>query len=222
MFMQLMAIFLDRSSEVLVSGLIPEPFCCEASLNIIVSTGRYMRPSIPTSCGCAGLWLAEDPFAFLETLWKIRVGNCKTFETLCTPRPSWRGYNDREAPKEVTRRKLQNILTRRQNELGADDVDTIASKGGLGWFYRDKKEYATALDYFKQALDARKRILGHRHPSTVSSMINVVWCDSYIGSPNIELFKIAVEAAETVLALSNEDRVWVVKELEYLLSIGNN
>lgn len=130
--------------------------------------------------------------------------------------------HDREAPREDTGRKLQNILTRRQKELGEDDVDTISSKSGLGWFYSDKKEYATALDYFHQALKERKRILGYRHPSTVSIMINVAWCDSYIGSPNIELFKSAVEAAEMVLAPSNVNRIRVVKALEYMRSIGSN
>lgn len=82
--------------------------------------------------------------------------------------------------------------------------------------------YATALDYFQQALEARKRLLGYRHPSTVNSRIDVAWCHCDMGSPNIQLFEIAVEAAERVLAPSHVDRVRVIKALEYLRSIRSN
>ena len=134
---------------------------------------------------------------------------------------TWLQYNH-GTPGGYTHRRLENILSRRTQALGVDDPDTILSKSGLGWFFMYQKNYETALHHLKEALEARKRILGYQHLKTVDSMIAVARCLNDMGAENIELIKVfeeAVDAAKTVLAPGHPDKKYAVERLKYLRNI---
>lgn len=128
---------------------------------------------------------------------------------------AWLSY-DSEAPSEDMCEILENILSRRTELFGAEDADTIISKSGLGYYFYDKKDFRSALQYFQPVLEARKHIFGTRHPKTVISMINVAECHYDMESPRTDLFEIAVEAAQKVLAPSHPDRVRAINMLKNL------
>src|SRR5277367_762803 len=111
---------------------------------------------------------------------------------------------------------LIDILSRRSEALGPNDGDTLVSKSGLGWYFREKQDHRTALKYCQEAMKGRKQLFGMCHPKTARSMIDVAWAHYHLGTPSIHLFEEAVEVAARVFAQGNPDRREAVRMLKYL------
>ena len=166
-------------------------------------------------------WQGKDTTAreqFEEILQSVNLAANDPTRLFCEAELTWLLYE--LDLRQDTGQKLENILSRRKGVFDSDHPDISLSKCGLGWFFRSEQQYQTALIYFQEALEARKRVLGMGHPKTVDSMIALAWRHKDLGLPNVQLFEEAVEAAERVLGPYHKETPAAVKMLRHLRAAG--
>jgi hypothetical protein len=63
-------------------------------------------------------------------------------------------------------------------KLGADHPDTLVSKNGLAWVYRQEERYeeAEAEPLFREVVEGSRRKLGPAHQDTQQRIRNLILC----------------------------------------------
>lgn len=64
-------------------------------------------------------------------------------------------------------------LAIKEKTLGAEHPSTATLYNNIGWVYRGKGDYITALNYYSNAYQLLKNIFGDEHPHTMSVLNSI-------------------------------------------------
>ncbi|KAK3934509.1 hypothetical protein QBC46DRAFT_413849 [Diplogelasinospora grovesii] len=76
----------------------------------------------------------------------------------------------RERPLERGRGMFVQVMETRTTKLGADHPSTLTSMANLAFTWRDQGRYADSLALMRSCAQVRQRVLGPRHPDTMSTL----------------------------------------------------
>jgi tetratricopeptide (TPR) repeat protein len=104
-------------------------------------------------------------------------------------------------------RQLEQALALRQQALGSDHVDTLASMNNLAMAYKDAGQLAKALPLWEQTLAKFEEQLGPDHPTTLTSMNNLANAYQQIGQRNkaLPLFEQALAQRQKQLGADHPE-----------------
>ena len=122
---------------------------------------------------------------------------------------------DEKGKRVKTLLSLKEIWKKRQRSLGGEHPDTLDSLACLGWYcyFQGKQE---GVKYMQDSLDGRVRLLGWRHPKTVTSVNGLAWIHNAIKKPNIGLFEKAEDLLRVTFGTNDRRTQKVTSRLETL------
>ena len=110
----------------------------------------------------------------------------------------------------------------REQVLGAEHPDTLASVNNLALLYKSQGRYAEAEPLYQRALAAFERVLGPEHPNTLTSVNNLAGLYARQGryAEAEPLFQLALDGRERVLGKDHPHTKQVRENLKRLRARG--
>ncbi|KAK0717746.1 hypothetical protein B0T26DRAFT_627782, partial [Lasiosphaeria miniovina] len=65
------------------------------------------------------------------------------------------------------------VMETSKTKLGADHPDTLTYMGNLAFTWKSQGRHANALALMEDCAQAQRRVLGQKHPDTLSSLATV-------------------------------------------------